>query len=87
MSGLYAKALETLCGPYLDKPKTLPRAWNDMTQSEQAMALWFVRNHFEAKALEEVARHAVAQTAERDGGYDLDTANSIFTMFYTKDEH
>jgi hypothetical protein len=87
MSGLYAKALEMVCDPYLDKPKTLPRAWNDMTQSEQAMALWFVRNTFEAKALEEVARHAVAQTAKRDGGYDLHTANAIFDMFYTKDEH
>lgn len=87
MSGLYAVALETICGPYLRKPQTIPRAWNDMTPSEQAMALWFVRKHFDAKALEEVARHAVAQTAEREGGYDLDTSNNIFSMFYDKDKH
>lgn len=87
MSGLYAKALETICEPYLDKPDSIPWAWNAMTTSEQAMALWFVRKHFDAKALEEVARHVVAQTAKRDGGYDLDTSNNIFSMFYDKDKH
>lgn len=87
MSGLYAKALETLCEPYLAKPNSIPRAWNEMTQSEQAMTMWFARNHFDPKGLEEVARHAVAQTAKREGGYDLDTSNAIFSMFYDKDKH
>lgn len=87
MSGLYAKALESICEPYLGKPDSLPRAWNDMTPSEQAMALWFVRKHLDPKGVEEVARHAVAQTAQREGGYNLETSNNIFSMFYDKDKH
>ncbi len=87
MSGLYAKALENLCEPYLQKPKTIPMAWNEMTPSEQAMALWFARNHFDPKQLEEFSRHLVAQTAKKNGGYDLDTSNNIFDMCYNKDKH
>jgi len=87
MSGLYAVALETICGPYLKKPQSIPRAWNDMTPSEQAMTLWFSRKYLGAKEMEEVCRHAVAQTAEREGGYDHETANTIFDMFYNTHTH
>lgn len=87
MSGLYSKALEKMCNPYLGKPDSIPRTWNEMTPSEQTMTIWFANKHFSAKDLEAVARHAVAQTAERVGYYDLDTANNIFSMFYDKKEH
>jgi hypothetical protein len=86
MSGLYAKSLEMLCDPFLGKPESIPRSWADMTPSEQAMTVWFARKHFGAKELEAVARHAVACHSKASGGYDLDTANGIFAMFY-KDEH
>jgi hypothetical protein len=87
MSGLYAEALRTICGPFIEKPDSIPRAWNEMTPNEQTMTIWFANKHFSAKQLEEVARHAVAQTAERVGHYDLDTANNIFTMFYKDGKH
>lgn len=86
MSELYNKALDTICGPYLEKPDGLPMAWGEMTNGEQAMALWFARKHFKAKELEAVARHAVAQTAKREGGYNLETSNRIFGLFYDNRE-
>lgn len=87
MSGLYAKSLEMLCDPFLGKPDALPRSWGDMTPSEQAMTVWFARKHFDSKTLEAVARHAVACHSKANGGYDLDTANGIFAMFYDNKEH
>lgn len=86
MSGLYAKALESLCEPFLPCPKSIPRAWDEMTPNEQSMTVWFARTHFNAKDLEEVARHAVARHSKLVGNYDLETANNIFSMFYNGGE-
>ena len=86
MSGLYAKSLAMLCDPFLQKPDALPRPWSDMTPSEQAMTIWFARKHFDAKTLEAVARHAVACHSKANGGYDLETSNNLFGMFY-ENEH
>lgn len=82
MTALYSDALEHLFGPHIRKPSSIPMAWNDMTPSEQSMTLWFCKNHLNSFSLDEVARHAVAQTAQRNGCYDLETSNQIFSMFY-----
>lgn len=52
---------------YLPCPEALPRAWSEMTPSEQAMTVWFVKERsFFYK--DKVARHVVACAIEKNGG-------------------
>jgi hypothetical protein len=61
------KRIVALNSDYLTCPETLPRAWSEMTPSEQAMTIWFVkgRSFF---YVDKIARHVVACAIEKNGG-------------------
>lgn len=52
---------------YLSCPEALPRAWSEMTPSEQAMTIWFVKGR-SVFYVDKIARHVVACAIDKNGG-------------------
>ena len=62
-------------------PSNLPRPWSEMTPSEQAMTLWFIRRSDYLSKMQ-VARHALAYAIQRNGGSITEAeANDIWSLF------
>ena len=70
-----------LCQGYLATPDYLPRAWSEMTPSEQAMTIWFMRDRSFCKDL--VARHVIACAIKKNGGTITEKeADDLWALFF-----
>lgn len=67
---------------YLPCPEALPRAWSEMTPSEQAMTVWFVKERA-VFYKDKVARHVVACAIDKNGGtITEEEAARLWGLFY-----
>lgn len=67
---------------YRPHPERLPRPWDEMTPSEQAMTIWFTRQMAALGGRDPIARHAIACAIHANGGtIEDDEAKRIWDLF------
>ena len=67
---------------YLPCPEALPRAWSEMTPSEQAMTVWFVSGR-SVSYKDPIARHVIACAIEKNGGtIHEEEADTLWNLFF-----
>jgi hypothetical protein len=70
---------------HLDCPEHLPRAWSEMSPSEQAMTAWFVRrrDHFTRSS---VAYHILACACKAKGDHlTAAEADTLWELIFPKE--
>jgi len=63
-------------------PERLPRPWDEMTPSEQAMTIWFARQMPWHNGRDPIARHAIGCAIHANGGtITEEEAQRIWNLF------
>lgn len=74
----------SIASNYLPCPEHLPRAWSEMTPSEQAMSLWFV-NRRDYHTRTAVAYHILACAGKAKGDHLTEAeADTLWELIFPK---